>query len=1506
MKSIKRITIEDESINNIKYESKKIKSKTYFFKFFVFVFIISILGFIFLSQNKLFELFKGEKKHVNKNPVRQFKIVDNHKEMIAEKKNSRSLELAGYSMIELQNNPTLSFRLAEIALYISPNYLAKRNISILQDYPFHNIINFEKSPIINAWFSPDGNYIATQLLNKKIIIYENNTFIKQLDYCESLLFAKFSNDSKFLATGSSKGGINVWYLPTGKILHNLIKNENEDDIRNVVFTIDNKKIISISNNKNAVVWDLNSETKSFILENNNIVKKILITYDNKFIICVTEYGFSLWDNNTGEKIYTKNDSKLPITNFEISKDSNFAASISNDNTVIVYKLGIGEILYTLKDHNANVRHVSFSPNSGRIVTCSDDKTIRVYSAGSGEFQKILKGHEESVSFISFSNNNKYVVSASKDNTARVWDINTGRLIHILKGHEKNVNTAYFNKNNKNILTSSSDGTIRLWNIENNKYQNILRGHEFAVFTADFSYDNKLVVTGSGDFSARIWDAKTSKLIKILKGHEFGIYNALFSSDNEKIVTSSNDNTSILWDVKKGSPIHILKKQGLSVSDAVFSNNGKYILTICNQINTNDNKNNTAILWDSKTGNELINLSVENSNILKAVISHDDKIIATGSDDFSVRIWDISGDQIKILKGHSDKIVHLDFSSDNSKLISGSQDNSILIWDIKTGKKILDLKKKSIACQYAIFSPDNNYIAMYSNNDQGLYNSKTGELIYFFKGHDEKINNICFSPDSNRLASSSIDNTIIIWDCFSGKELYKYKGHKGNINQIKFSKDGNYIVSASSDKKAIIWQADYHPIIDRLNNENVNHLTKEQQIQFGITTNEWTDFHEKIIQKNSYNERSWVNLFLIHLNNHKKINNYFNKLNELLQTSPIFFKKIINSFLCMQKINEAKIFLKNCNNELIHNDYVNFGNGLIFEYLGETNNAVDSYLKILESSFFFNESIYRISYLYFNNKYLKEFKNTIHKINLCPKYIEKFILSANYYLYKGEIEPVKELYNYFSEKCLVIPEMLKNITDILAKHENVSNSKNIIDNFLSNIPNNMALYMLAKAFESRQKYNYAIDAYKMIPQNSSYYKMAESSLIELNKNNNYNIKKINSFENNLLTNKNNEDQVNFISLNNNKNIEKNNLIENSDSISSKSIISDIKNDEIKNGEIKNDEKNNMHKEVNTINSISISSNLTKNNEKDTVDLKNKDNTKEKNIISNSINSNLANTEKNYTSKNNTENNIISNINPDHYSNKNDIKILNRGLIKKNSMKQEIEFQPILKKEKKIIDRQLILEEKNNNQYSVESKLDVNENIPINDNKKEKFKKIITNNSLNNKQKKEILKGDEKKLSLDTKDYNSAEEVLKTLINIDKTNADLHIQLGLLYLKINRIDDSIKVLNYAIKLNDKNVEALNALGYVYVKAGKNFDKAEKLLKKALALKPDDGNIYDSYGWLLYSKGDYKKAIKYLSIAADLEPNSSDIYMHLGDAYKKLNNEIMAKNCYKKAYESEKTDN
>jgi tetratricopeptide (TPR) repeat protein len=107
-------------------------------------------------------------------------------------------------------------------------------------------------------------------------------------------------------------------------------------------------------------------------------------------------------------------------------------------------------------------------------------------------------------------------------------------------------------------------------------------------------------------------------------------------------------------------------------------------------------------------------------------------------------------------------------------------------------------------------------------------------------------------------------------------------------------------------------------------------------------------------------------------------------------------------------------------------------------------------------------------------------------------------------------------------------------------------------------------------------------------------------------------------------------------------------------------------------------------------------------------------------------------------------------------------------------------------------------------------------------------------------------------------------------------------GIAYERTEQWPEAEKDFLYALELEPEQPFVLNYLGYSWVDKGMHLDRAKAMLYRAVELRPDDGFIIDSLGWVHYRFGEYDAAVEQLERAVELEPGDPVINDHLGDAY------------------------
>jgi tetratricopeptide (TPR) repeat protein len=147
------------------------------------------------------------------------------------------------------------------------------------------------------------------------------------------------------------------------------------------------------------------------------------------------------------------------------------------------------------------------------------------------------------------------------------------------------------------------------------------------------------------------------------------------------------------------------------------------------------------------------------------------------------------------------------------------------------------------------------------------------------------------------------------------------------------------------------------------------------------------------------------------------------------------------------------------------------------------------------------------------------------------------------------------------------------------------------------------------------------------------------------------------------------------------------------------------------------------------------------------------------------------------------------------------------------------------------------------------------------------------------------------------------LLERFPNNDEIIEIAHNGLSIAYVNMGDYAKGQAELEVLYERNPDDPGVNNDLGYLYADQGKNLERAEAMIRKALHEKPDEAAYLDSLGWVLYKRGKIKEAAEPLEKAVQNLTGGGDatIYEHLGDVYFRLQDLAKAKAAWEKAEES-----
>jgi tetratricopeptide (TPR) repeat protein len=150
----------------------------------------------------------------------------------------------------------------------------------------------------------------------------------------------------------------------------------------------------------------------------------------------------------------------------------------------------------------------------------------------------------------------------------------------------------------------------------------------------------------------------------------------------------------------------------------------------------------------------------------------------------------------------------------------------------------------------------------------------------------------------------------------------------------------------------------------------------------------------------------------------------------------------------------------------------------------------------------------------------------------------------------------------------------------------------------------------------------------------------------------------------------------------------------------------------------------------------------------------------------------------------------------------------------------------------------------------------------------------------------------------------EEGLRKNIPTEALRSQMLTSLGDASYEIKDFPKSDSAYEKALEIDPNNAYVLNNYAYYLSVRKERLDKAEKMSKKSNLLVEGNPAFLDTYAWILYQKGSFTEALKWieLAIAALESPNSAELFDHYGDILFKLGRVDDAMSKWQRALEIE----
>lgn len=691
----------------------------------------------------------------------------------------------------------------------------------------HRLVAIYPGSRMKIWDLPQGR-LLTELPGKP-------------EHGDNTLKAIFSADGARFLTFAQDGAVRI-FSENGQLLRTL----PVDKLRAASFSPDGALVMTVADEKNVQVWDLQSGRPRAALHVPSRLRRVSqsmdgpgpspvdkvdtrwATYSNIPVRSLSHHGRALSaelspngqhclivslqpgfgpfrdaDVHTFREDGTDSERGLSRSSWvalsALSPDGTIVAAAGWDVSARIWDVQRGVERAPLRGHTGRITAVTFSADGRRILTGSRDNTAKIWDAASGQPLLTLTGHSDAVRTVLFSADGRHAITSDEAGQARYWDAQSGSLLATFRGDTGQLRSIHVSADSSRVVIGNSNETL-VWDTRSDRPLATHSASDLGYLLAVSPDGRRLVLRfGSGVVTR---DAITGAALNRLSGHEGSVLMAAYSADGERLVTASEDKTARVFDAASGRPLLSLVGHAEEVVSAQFSADGTRIVTA--------SKDKTARLWDARSGAQLATLAGHESALLRATMSHDARRILTiGDTDATIRLWDSQGTLLSFQKGETFWVLSAAYSPDGESILANNTDGCIRIWDAAGSVLLRSLPAQKDGVDSAAWSPDGTRILTVGRDQTvRIWDARTSQLLHTLVSppspHSLAPAMASMSRDGAHVLLLSTDRTLRLWDGHTGALQVTLDGQQHELSSARFSPDGQHLLTTSGSHGVRVW------------------------------------------------------------------------------------------------------------------------------------------------------------------------------------------------------------------------------------------------------------------------------------------------------------------------------------------------------------------------------------------------------------------------------------------------------------------------------------------------------------------------------------------------------------------------------------------------------------------------------------------------------------------------------------------------------------------------------